>query len=173
MNNEEQKVRVFTKTFNCLEDVLKDDVCKEKINEQLKKVAFGRLAGPPSGKKFKRTRYDVLKDEGRLDYRYFVQVYPLIEQKKSTLPASQRQLIEAVVVTAIRRTVEAHSIVIEKGLSFKAKDSETLEVGFITGFNQADNTIDIKQRVGKKTTEVVWKYAETMAKFEKGELVKI
>ena len=173
MNNEEQKIRVFTKTFNCLEDVLKDEVCKSKIREQLKKVSSGRMAGPPAGMRFKRTGYDVLNEGGHLNYGYFIQEYPLIEQKKSILPSSQRQLIEGVVVTAIRNTIEAHSIVIEKGLNFKVKDSEKLEVGYIQSFNHKENTLNIRLRSGKKNSDVVWQFSETMEKFEKGELVKI
>lgn len=179
MNNEnqkireEQKVRVFTKTFNCLKDVLEDEVCKKNIDSQLTKIRLNRNQGPPAGMKFKRSGYDVLSENGHLNYVYFIKEYPLIELKKSKLPSSQRELIEGIVVSAIRSIIEAHSVVIERGLSFRVKDSEKLEVGYILSFNPTEGKISVKLRTGKKFSEVVWGFDETMEKFEKGELVKM
>lgn len=167
-----KQIRVFTKKFECLKDVLSDSVCREKIISQIKDLKFKRIAGPPAGMKFKRSGYDTLSESGHLNVDYFVKAYPEIEAKKSPLPSTQRSLINEIVVNAIRRTIEAHSVIVERGFTFRIKDSEELEVGYVVSFNPTENTINIRQRIGRKSNEVVWKFDETMERIEKGELIK-
>ncbi len=170
---ERKQIRVFKKEFENLQQVLSDDVCKKHIQEQIGSLLTKRIVNPPPGMKWKRTGYDVLQEQSNLNATYFIQAYPLIEEKKSTLPSSIRSLIEDVVVRSIRKTIETHSVIVEERMTFRIKGSKTLEVGFIESFNTESNIMVVKFRKGKVNRIEEIKFDEAMEKFKLGNYYKL
>jgi hypothetical protein len=154
---ETNQIRVFKKKFDSVEQLLDEEYFKNSLSKRM---------GYMSEYKKRPLREVGLKTTPQL-----INEFLLIEQKKSNLSGAKRQLVKSVIIPCIQSTLDAFSVIVEKGLVFSGKEFKGLVR--ITKFNISEKILNVECRKGKQTWSEVWDFDATMAGFETGEYFKV
>ncbi|MEI6752382.1 MAG: hypothetical protein WCK78_04370 [Paludibacter sp.] len=161
MNTEKQEetnqIRVFTKKFDGVEQLLSEEHLKNSVANRLNYMS-----------EYKKRP---LREVGLNSATKIINEYLLIEQKKSNLSGSKRELVKSVIIPCIQSTLDAFSVVVEKGLVFSGKEFKGLVR--ITKLNISEKILNVECRKGKQTWSEVWDFDDTMTGFETGEYFKV
>ena len=81
-----------------------EEQLKGIISELEKKYLEAREAATKHGRKLKSSPLITMITERKLTYGFIMQEFPKVAEKKSTMPASQREIIASLVFNAAQRT---------------------------------------------------------------------
>lgn len=170
-DNHKNEFLIFTKKFDTLEDVFKDEKFRSFLSSYMGSISMNRSVQPPVGFRYKRDGYDQLKESGRYTIDYVISQYPLIEQKKSELPGSVRKIIEGIVIGATVKMRDFYSIRVTEGLIFTGKNFtgrvEILAFDFPNKILKVECTTKTNEQFN--TWPEDWDLQHTIWGFESGE----
>lgn len=94
------------KKFKTLQEIFNNEKFIELLYNQIDKYRNVRKQGVS----YKRTAYDTLSELGHFNAAYFIEQFPAIVLKQSSLSSSVRQLIENIMNESIRLTYQYYGI---------------------------------------------------------------
>lgn len=94
------------KKFNTLQEIFDNEKFMELLDNQIDKYRNVRKRGVS----YKRTAYDKLSELGHFNAAYFIEQFPAIVLKQSSLSSSVRQLIENIMNESIRLTYQHYKL---------------------------------------------------------------
>jgi predicted alpha/beta hydrolase family esterase len=94
------------KKFKTLQEIFDDEKVNQLLDNQISKYRDARKLGA----RYKRTAYDTLSELGHFNAAYFIEQFPAIVLKQSSLSSSVRQLIENIMNESIRLTYQHYKL---------------------------------------------------------------
>ena len=100
-----------TEEKNAFERIVSDEIFVLKLNEQIEEIHANRIKRKPAkpGYRYVRDDIDKLMDQNNFNSKYFISQITFIWIKKSTLPSSIRNTINAICSTALNAALEHYN----------------------------------------------------------------
>jgi len=158
---EKLAINIRLKSFNSIEEMVKDNYFVDRVKYYLDEILRQRFLreDAPAGYRYKKDGLDLLIQDELATSKYFINNYPNIYNKISSITSARRNVIEFVCGKAVNDTLNNYKINVTVGDKFNVKESRAkLKV---IDIKQEDNTITIEM-LKKRETWPISKFVESV-----------
>lgn len=118
------QLRIQLKKFNSIEEIMNDNIMKQRLNHYVKQIRDSRndRPDPKPGYHYKKDAVDVMMNENELTTPFMLLHYADVHNKVSSIPSSKRKVMEFLFSSAVSDVFEHYTIHIKQGDKLNVKD---------------------------------------------------